>query len=127
MCSEKVYDVPKEVAARAHITADKYKEMYARSVSDPDGFWGEQAEKFISWFKKWDKVQEWDFKAGAIRFFEGGKLNASYNCIDRHLETRGDQVAILWEGDDPSVDKAITFRELLEQVSKFANGLKSRG
>jgi acetyl-CoA synthetase len=127
MCSDKVYDVPKEVAARAHITDDKYKEMYARSVSDPDGFWGEQAEKFISWFKKWDKVQEWDVKAGAIRFFEGGKLNASYNCIDRHLETRGDQVAILWEGDDPSVDKAITFRELHEQVSKFANGLKSRG
>ncbi|MFQ5546179.1 MAG: acetate--CoA ligase [Acidiferrobacterales bacterium] len=127
MCSDKVYDVPKEVAASAHITDDKYKEMYARSVSDPDGFWGEQAEKFISWFKKWDKVQEWDFKAGAIRFFEGGKLNASYNCIDRHLETRGDQVAILWEGDDPSVDKAITFRELHEQVSKFANGLKSRG
>lgn len=127
MCSDKVYDVPKEVAARAHITADKYKEMYARSVSDPDGFWGEQAETFISWFKKWDKVQEWDFKAGVIRFFEGGKLNASYNCIDRHLETRGDQVAILWEGDDPSVDKAITFRELHEQVSKFANGLKSRG
>ena len=127
MCSEKVYDVPKEVATRAHITDDKYKEMYARSVSDPDGFWGEQAEKFISWFKKWDKVQEWDFKAGFIRFFEGGKLNASYNCIDRHLETRGDQVAILWEGDDPSVDKAITFRELHEQVSKLANGLKSRG
>ncbi|MDH3602975.1 MAG: acetate--CoA ligase, partial [Candidatus Tectomicrobia bacterium] len=127
MCSDKVYDIPKEVAARAHISDDKYKEMYARSVSDPDGFWGEQAETFISWFKKWNKVQDWDFKAGLIRFFEGGKLNASYNCIDRHLDTRGDQVAILWEGDDPSVDKAMTFRDLHEQVSKFANGLKSRG
>ncbi len=127
MDSDKVYNIPKEVAARAHITDDKYNEMYARSVSDPDGFWGEQAETFISWFKKWDKVQEWDFKAGFIRFFEGGKLNASYNCIDRHLETRGDQIAILWEGDDPLEDKAITFRDLHEQVSKFANGLKSRG
>jgi acetyl-CoA synthetase len=127
MSNEKTYDVPKSFAAQAHISDDKYKEMYARSVSDPQGFWAEQAEKFITWFKKWNKVQEYDFHKAQIRFFEGGKLNASYNCLDRHLEKRGNQVAILWEGDDPKVDEKITYRELHQEVCKFANVLKSRG
>jgi acetyl-CoA synthetase len=101
--------------------------MYERSIEDPDGFWADQADEFLDWSKTWDKVQDWDFKTGLIRWFEGGKLNVSYNCLDRHLETRGDQVALLWEGDDPEVDKKITYRELYEEVCKFSNVLKQRG
>jgi acetyl-CoA synthetase len=123
----KVYDVLPDAAARAHISDDKYQEMYARSVSDPDGFWAEQAKEFVTWFKDWDKVQDWDYHEAKIRWFEGAKLNVSYNCIDRHLDTRGDQVAILWEGDDPDVDQKITYRELHEKVGRLANVLKARG
>ncbi len=129
MSDEKVYPVPEAVASHAHLTDAQYKEMYQRSVDDPDGFWGEQADKFVTWFKGWDedKVIKWDFFDGKIRWFKGGKLNVSYNCLDRHLESLGDQVAIIWEGDDPNVDKKITYRELHEEVCKFANVLKSRG
>jgi acetyl-CoA synthetase len=127
MSDVKVYDVLPDAAARAHLSDDKYQEMYARSVSDPDGFWAEQAKEFVTWFKDWDKVQDWDYHEGKIRWFEGAKLNVSYNCIDRHLDTRGDQVAILWEGDDPQVDQKITYRELHEKVGRLANVLKARG
>jgi len=129
MSDVKVYDVPAEVAERAHLTDDQYQEMYQRSVSDPDGFWAEQAEEFVDWFQKWDKVRDYDFSADNlhVKWFTGAKLNVSYNCLDRHLETRGDQAAIIWEGDDPSVDKTITYRELHKEVCKFANGLKARG
>ena len=127
MSDDKVYEVPSEIAASAHLNDAQYKAMYERSVSDPDGFWAEQAEQFVTWFKPWDKVSEWDYAEGQIRWFEGGKLNAAYNCLDRHLETRGDQVAILWEGDDPNDDKKITYRELYAEVCRFGNALKSRG
>ncbi|MDM8563549.1 acetate--CoA ligase, partial [Candidatus Marithioploca araucensis] len=101
--------------------------MYARSVSDPDGFWAEQAKEFVTWFQGWDKVPGGSYAEGKISWFEGAKLNVAYNCLDRHLETRGDQVAIIWEGDDPEVDKKITLRELHEKVCRFANVLKGRG
>jgi len=127
MSDVKVYDVFPEIAAKAHITDDKYQEMYARSVSDPDGFWAEQAKEFVTWFKEWDTVQSGSYNESNIRWFEGAKLNVSYNCLDRHLETRGDQVAIIWEGDDPEVSKKITYRELHEKVCRFANVLKARG
>jgi acetyl-CoA synthetase len=127
MSESKLYDVPADVAARAYINNDKYNEMYQRSISDPEGFWAEQAEEFIDWFKPWTKVWNWDFDDARISWFEGAKLNVSYNCLDRHLESRGQQVAIIWEGDDPGVDKKITYRELHQQVCKFANALKSRG
>ncbi|MFO7593570.1 MAG: acetate--CoA ligase [Pseudomonadota bacterium] len=124
----KVYPVPAEVAKNAHINEATYMEMYKRSVEDPDGFWGEQAEKFLSWSKPWDKVLDWSFEGDVhIKWFEGGKLNVAYNCIDRHLESRGDQVAIIWEGDDPNDDKKITYNELYEHVAKLANVLKDRG
>ncbi|WP_130470954.1 acetate--CoA ligase [Candidatus Magnetaquicoccus inordinatus] len=126
MSNEKVYPVPSEVAARAHITKEKYEEMYARSVNDPEGFWAEQAEQFIHWFKKWDTVVDWDFNKAHIRWFDGAELNVSYNCLDRHLQTRGDQTAIIWEGDDPNQSKRITYKELHEEVCRFANVLKSR-
>jgi len=128
MSIDKVYDVPKAVADHAHINAEKFKEMYGRSIKDPDNFWEEQAENFITWFKKWDKVQEWDFdKNLSIKWFAGGKLNVSWNCLDRHLDTRADQTAIIWEGDDPNTDKKITYRELHADVCRFANVLKDRG
>jgi len=127
MSEEKVHPVPAELAASAHINAAKYEEMYRRSVDDPDGFWGDAAEEFLSWSKKWDKVTEWDFKTADIKWYLGGKLNVSYNCLDRHLETRGDQTAIIWESDDPNIDKKISYRELHTEVCKFANVLKARG
>ncbi len=125
--SEKVYDVPSETARRAYVDDKKYQEMYARSVKDPAGFWAEQAKALVTWFKPWRKISEWDYKTARIRWFDGGKLNACYNCVDRHLEKRGNQIAILWEGDDPTADKKITYRELHEQVCKFANILKQQG
>jgi len=128
MTIDKVYQVPKAIADHAHINAGKYKEMYERSMNDADNFWAAQAENFITWFKKWNKVQEWDYdKKLSIKWFAGGKLNVSWNCLDRHLETRGDQTAIIWECDDPAVDKKITYRELHADVCCFANVLKDRG
>jgi len=127
MSESKLYDVPADVAAKAYINNDKYNEMYQRSISDPEGFWAEQAEAFIDWFKPWHTVWNWDYNEAKIAWFEGAKLNVSYNCLDRHLATRADQVALIWEGDDPSVDRKITYRELHADVCKFANALKSRG
>jgi acetyl-CoA synthetase len=123
----KTYDVPENIAESAHINAKRYREMYERSINDSDAFWGEQAEEFLSWSSKWDKVQDWDYNEANINWFVGGKLNVSYNCLDRHLESRGDQVAIIWEGDDPEEDRQITYKELHEEVCRFANALKARG
>lgn len=128
MSEEKIYPVSAAFSAKAHINDKKYKQMYQQSVSDPEAFWGEQAEQFVDWFQSWDKVMDCDFTGDVnIKWFQGAKLNVAYNCIDRHLESRGDQTAIIWEGDDPSVDKKITYREIHEQVSKFGNVLKTRG
>ncbi len=128
MSEERIYPVSKEFAAKAHITNKQYQQMYQQSVDDPETFWGEQAEQFIDWFQSWDKVMDCSFSGDvSIKWFQGAKLNVAYNCIDRHLESRGDQIAIIWEGDDPSVDKNITYRELHEQVSKLGNVLKARG
>jgi acetyl-CoA synthetase len=129
MSDVKVYPVPAEFAAKSHIDQARYEEMYQRSVEDPEGFWAEQAEQFVTWSKPWNKVLDWSYDRNNlyIKWFEGGKLNVSYNCIDRHLDERGDQVAIIWEGDDPAKDSKITYRELHEHVSKLANVLKARG
>ncbi len=127
MTETHVYPVPADVADRALITKEQYQKMYRQSVDDPEGFWAEQANELVSWFKPWDKVMDCDYHKANIRWFDGAKLNVAYNCVDRHLETRADQTAIIWEGDDPSVDKKITYRELHELVCKFANVLKSRG
>ena len=127
MSESKIYPIKKDFAAHTHITESQYNEMYQMSVKEPEKFWAEQATNFIDWFSPWDKVLEWDYNKGIIRWFEGATLNVSYNCIDRHLEKRADQVAIIWEGDDPTEDKKITYRELHQQVSKFANVLKARG
>jgi acetyl-CoA synthetase len=127
MSDEKIYDIKPEIAAKAHVTAETYQALYQRSIIEPEAFWAEQAELFLDWSKPWDSVTDCDFNTGHIRWFEGGKLNVSVNCVDRHLATRGDQVAIIWEGDNPTHDKKITYRQLHEQVCKFANVLKAQG
>jgi acetyl-CoA synthetase len=129
MSENKVYPVPADFAAQANINEEQSQAMYRQSIEDPEGFWAEQAEQYVTWFKKWDKVLDWSFDKDDlhINWFKGAKLNVSYNCLDRHLDSRGDQVAIIWEGDDPNEDRKITYRELHEEVSKFANVLKSRG
>jgi len=113
---------------RAHIPSiEKYIQMYKNSVENSDDFWATQAER-LDWFKKWDIVSDNDFTKAEINWFEGGKLNVSYNCLDRHIETGfGDQTALIWEGNNPLEDKAYTYTELLDEVSKFANVLKSNG
>jgi len=126
MSDSKIYNVPAEFSRNALIDEASYKAMYEESISDPAGFWAEQAEKFLSWDKPWDKVLDWDYSKGYIRWFEGGKLNACVNCVDRHLETRGDQTALIWEGDDPADDSKVTYRELHAHVCRMANVLKSR-
>ncbi len=128
MSEIKTYQVPEAITKNAHINNEQYLEMYQQSIDHPDTFWAEQAEAFVSWYRPWDKVQSCDFSGDvSIKWFEGARLNVSYNCLDRHLEKRGDQVAILWEGDDPDVSKEITYRELHEEVCRFANVLKDRG
>ena len=128
MSEIKTYQVPEAIKNTAHINDEQYLEMYQQSIDHPDKFWAEQADAFVSWFKPWDKVQSCDYAGDvSIKWFEGAKLNVSYNCLDRHLETRGDQTAIIWEGDDPDVSKAITYKELYEEVCRFANVLKDRG
>ncbi len=124
----KVYDVPAEWAQRAYINDEKYKAEYARSISDPDGFWAEHGKR-IDWFKPFTKVKNTSYGADeiVIKWFEDGVTNVAHNCLDRHLEKRGDQVAIIWEGDDPSESRKITYRELHDEVCRFANVLRNRG
>jgi acetyl-CoA synthetase len=123
-----IYPVPPEVAAAAHCDNEKYQEMYERSVKDPEGFWDAQGRR-IDWIKPYSKVKDVSFARDDVhvKWFYDGTLNASANCLDRHLESRGDQTAIIWEGDDPSEDRHITYRELYEDVCRLANGLKSLG
>ena len=113
---------------RAHIPSiEKYAQMYKNSVGNSDDFWAIQAER-LDWFKKWDIVSDNDFTKAEIKWFEGGKLNVSYNCLDRHVEAGfGNQTALIWEGNDPAEDKSYTYSELLDEVSKFANVLKFNG
>ncbi|MFN3744004.1 MAG: acetate--CoA ligase [Hyphomicrobiaceae bacterium] len=126
--SEKVYAVPAEWASRAWVDEQKYHAMYRRSIEDPTGFWGE-AGKRVDWIRPYTKVKDVSYGPGnvSIKWYEDGTLNVCANCVDRHLKTRGDQVAIIWEGDDPTVDQQITYRQLHERVCKFANVLKANG
>ena len=129
MSEQNVYPVKPEFADSAWINNEKYQQMYQQSVINPEGFWREQAEQRIDWMRPFTKVRNVSFDDHNvdIRWFEDGTLNASVNCLDRHLEERGDQTAIIWEGDEPDQDKHITYRELHEQVSRFANALRGQG
>ncbi len=126
--SEKIYEVPAEWKQRAYLDDAKYKEMYARSIKDPNGFWAEHAKR-LDWIKAPTKIKNSSFAADnvSIKWFEDGVLNLAHNCIDRHLAKRGNQTAILWEGDDPKEDKKISYRELHAEVCRFANVLKVLG
>jgi acetyl-CoA synthetase len=128
MADEKIYDVPAEWRKRAFANDARYQELYARSIKDPNGFWAEQA-KCIDWIKPFSKVKNssYDPHNVSIKWFEDGTLNVAYNCVDRHLAKRGNQTAILWEGDDPKTDKKLTYKQLHAEVCRFANVLKARG
>jgi acetyl-CoA synthetase len=124
---DKVYEVSADWEKRAFINSAKYRTMYDRSLADPEGFWAEQAER-IHWYKPFTKVKNASFAPDhvSIKWFEDGTTNAAYNCIDRHLAERGDQVAIIWEGDDPKDSEKITYRELHDRVCRMANVLRNR-
>ena len=126
--NKNIYTTSADWTIDSHISSlDKYKELYNDSIKDPDDFWSRIANR-ISWYKPWDKVRDFNFKEAKIRWFENGKLNVSYNCLDRHVESgQGDKTAIIWEGNNPSEDKSFTYSELLFQVKKFANVLKNLG
>ena len=129
--SEELYYPPESVSSKAHIASmEQYREMYEHSVHSPDEFWAEQAERFC-WFKRWDQVRSYNYDVTQgdiqIEWFKGGQCNITSNCLDRHLETRGGQTAILWEGNEPGENKSLTYRELHQEVCKFANVLKSHG
>ncbi|WP_114943515.1 acetate--CoA ligase [Microvirga calopogonii] len=125
---EKIYDVPAEWRHRAYLDDAGYRAKYEASVRDPEAFWAEEARR-IDWFKQPTRIKNTNFGPDnvAIRWFEDGVTNVAYNCIDRHLHTRGDQVAIIWEGDDPSESKKITYRELHDEVCRMANIMRNRG
>jgi acetyl-CoA synthetase len=124
----KIYEVPEAVAARAHVNKEKYDATYQRSIDDNEGFWAEQAGR-IDWIRPFSQVKDVSFAKDDlhIRWYHDGSLNACYNCVDRHLDARGDDVAIIWEGDEPTVDLKLTYRELHERVCRFANALKAIG
>jgi len=126
--ASKTYPIIKEATANAHIDAAKYKDMYARSVSDPEGFWGDEGKR-LDWIKPYSKVKNTTFEYPdvSIKWYEDGTLNVCANCVDRHLEKRGDQTAIIWEGDEPTDDKHITYKELHEHVCRLSNAMKAQG
>ena len=128
MSENRQFPPPADHVARAHATAESYQDMYQRSVSDPDAFWAEEGKR-IDWIKPYTQISDVSYNKPDvhIKWFADGTLNAAANCLDRHLATRGDQTAIIWEGDDPNESKHITYKDLHAEVSRFANVLKSRG
>ena len=127
MDEKRVFEPSEEIKKKAYIKSmDEYKKLYKQSVDDPDKFWGEQAN-LLDWYKKWDKVSEWDFSKPELKWFAGGKLNVSYNCLDRHLATKGNKAALIWQGEPLEESKTYTYQQLHYHVCKFANVLKKHG
>ena len=124
---EKKYPVSPDTRANSHIDSETYEREYRRSIDDPDGYWSEQANKFIDWITPWDEVSNADFDQGRVEWFKGGKLNVCANCIDRHLPDRAEQTALIWEGDDPNDTQKISYQQLSDEVCRLANALRSRG
>ena len=127
MAKEIVYQVPDLIKKNALLNDKEYEQLYKESLDHSEDFWSKQAKEYLDWISPWEKVSESDLTKGEVSWFSGGKINASENCIDRHLEKKSSQIAIIWEGDDPSVSKSITYQELYESVCRFANALKDRG
>ena len=122
-----IYPVLPQTANQALLTEVQYRDWYEHALHDPEAFWAARARQFVTWFEEWEKVLEGGFDKVDAAWFQGGKLNASFNCLDRHLEQRGTQTAILWQGDDPQQSSKLTYQELHQQVCRFANGLKKCG
>ncbi len=127
MSQDKLYPVSAAAAKDTHLDQARYLELYQQSIDAPEEFWAEQAGNLLYWHKPWRSVCQSDFNKAQASWFTGAKLNVSYNCIDRHLDRRGEQTAIIWEGDEPTDSKHITYRQLHEHVCRFANALKARG
>src|SRR5213080_3287874 len=125
---ERLIKVPEQFAKKARIgSIEKYRALYDRSISDPDGFWNEQAER-ITWFRKWKTTSKFDFHTAKIEWFIGGKLNASVTCLDRHIQgPRRDKPALVWEGDSPSESRSLSYADVYRETCKFANALKKLG
>jgi acetyl-CoA synthetase len=124
----KIFTPPERVSEGAYFSKlESYQELYAQSMGNPDAFWGKQAEEHIDWYHKFSQVSDCDFSNGMVAWFLGGRLNVCHNCVDRHLISRGDKVAILWEGDEPGDVRRITYRELHREVCKLANVLRHNG
>lgn len=129
---KEIYPVPESFREKAYIKSyTDYKKLYRDSIEDPDAFWGNIAQEYITWYKQWDKVADYNYGKSpeelSIKWFTNAKLNVSYNCIDRHLDARAHQTAIIWEGNEPGEDKKYTYKQLHEEVCKFANVLKKNG
>jgi acetyl-CoA synthetase len=127
MTKEVIYEISQNIKNDSLISEEEFSEMYQHSITNPDEFWHEQASEYLEWISEWDQVSEYDFSKGQVSWFKGGKLNATINCIDRHLAARADQTAIIWEGDDPKESNHISYQELYENVCRFSNALKERG
>ena len=127
MSENAIYPVSEAAAAKSHLDSAQFEEMYRQSIEDPEEFWAEMAARFLHWHKPWQKVTAGDFASSDVRWFEGGQLNVAYNCVDRHLSRRGEQTAIIWEGDEPDQQQHVSYRELHRAVGKFANALRARG
>ena len=127
MNKEKIYNPSKEILENSYITESEFEKLYEESINNPNKFWATQAETYLDWEVKWDEVQNSNLTKGEVSWFQGGKLNASANCIDRHLAKRGDKTALIWEGDNPEESKNISYKELHTEVCKFSNVLKKRG
>ena len=127
MTKEVIYEITEDLKKNALISEDEFDEMYKESILNPNEFWHKQASDHLEWISEWTQVSEYDFSKGKVSWFKDGKINATINCIDRHLEKRADQTAIIWEGDDPKDSTYISYQELYESVCRFANALKERG
>lgn len=127
MTKEVIYEITEDLKKNALISEDEFDEMYKESILNPNEFWHKQASDHLEWISEWTQVSEYDFSKGKVSWFKDGKINATINCIDRHLEKRADQTAIIWEGDDPKDSTHISYQELYESVCRFANALKERG
>ena len=126
--SQSIYPVPNHIKDTTLVDKNKYNSMYQQSINDPESFWREHGQR-LDWSTPYTKVKNTSFDKGhiSIKWYEDGFLNASYNCIDRHLKTKADKIALIWEGDDPSQSENITYQQLHDEVAKFANGLKKLG
>ena len=127
MNKERIYNPSQSILENSNISSSEFEELYKKSLENPDQFWSEQADKYLDWDQRWTQIQETDIKKGEIAWFKGGKLNASVNCIDRHLPENSEKIAFIWEGDNPNESKNITYQELHDEVCKFSNVLKLRG